>query len=131
MYMPHSLYALVLYKASGYSRCHNSQIHLFPQEEIDVDFTDDRSAVKWAAFLEDERYAGEGLNVYEGAFSYARGVWRSTSTSLMKSNSGAFNVPSREAIWCRIHRLAYGSSWKYDREDFVEYDAVNRVTAGR
>lgn len=42
MYMPHSLYALVLYKASGYSRCHNSQIHLFPQEEIDVDFTDDR-----------------------------------------------------------------------------------------
>ena len=41
MYMSYSLYALVLYKASGYSR-HNSQIHLFPQEEIDVDFTDDR-----------------------------------------------------------------------------------------
>ena len=42
MHMPHSLYALILYKASGYSHCHNSQIHLFPQEEIDVDFTDDR-----------------------------------------------------------------------------------------
>ena len=96
-----------------------------------VDFTGDRSTVKWAAFLEDERYAGEGLNLHEGAFSYARGVWRSTSTSLMKSNSGVFNVPSREAIWCRIHRLAYGSSWIYDREDFVEYDSVNRLTAGR
>lgn len=42
MHMPHSLCALILYKASGYSHCHNSQIHLFPQEEIDVDFTDDR-----------------------------------------------------------------------------------------
>ena len=96
-----------------------------------VDFTNDSNTVKWAAFLEDERYAREGLNIYEGAFSYARGVWRSTSTSLMKSNSSVFNVPSREAIWCRIHRLAFGSSWKYDREDFVRYDAVNRVTAGR
>ncbi|MBR4298836.1 MAG: hypothetical protein IKT59_03895 [Bacteroidales bacterium] len=96
-----------------------------------VDFTNDSNTVKWAAFLQDERYAGEGLDVYEGAFSYARGVWRSTSTSLMKSNSSVFNVPSREAIWCRIHRLAFGSSWRYDREDFVRYDAVNRVTAGR
>lgn len=96
-----------------------------------VDFTNDSNTVKWAAFLQDERYAGEGLDVYEGAFSYARGVWRSASTSLMRSNSGVFNVPSREAIWCRIHRLAFGSSWRYDREDFVRYDAVNRVTAGR
>ena len=96
-----------------------------------VDFTNDSNTVKWAAFLQDERYAGEGLDVYEGAFSYARGVWRSASTSLMRSNSGVFNVPSREAIWCRIHRLAFGSSWRYDWEDFVRYDAVNRVTAGR
>lgn len=42
MHMPHSLDALILYKASGYSHCHNSQVHLFPQGEIDVDFTDDR-----------------------------------------------------------------------------------------
>ncbi len=44
----------------------------------------------------------------------------------MKNNKGGFNAPSREAIWYRIHKLAYGDEWEYDYEDFVEYDEVNR-----
>ena len=31
----------------------------------------------------------------------------------------------REAIY-RIHKLAYGASWKYDYETFVSWDAKNR-----
>ena len=40
--------------------------------------------------------------------------------------TGKFNAPSREAIYYRIHKLAYGASWKYDYETFVSWDAKNR-----
>ncbi len=43
------------------------------------------------------------------------------------NNRGAdFNAPSREAIYYRIHKLAYGADWVYNYEDFAEYDAINR-----
>jgi hypothetical protein len=41
-------------------------------------------------------------------------------------HEGGFNAPSREAIWYRAHKLAYGPDWNYNYEDFVTYDAVNR-----
>jgi len=47
----------------------------------------------------------------------------------MRYNTGGFNAPSREAIWYRMNKLAYGDSWNYDYEAFVAYDAVNRKTA--
>ena len=49
-----------------------------------------------------------------------------TEDSMMNSNKGKFNAPSREAIYYRIHKLAYGASWKYDYETFVKWDAKNR-----
>lgn len=91
-----------------------------------VDFMSDPGKVKWAHFLTDERYAAEGLGVYEGALQCAAGVWRASQTSIMKDNSGEFNAPSREIIWRRINRLAYGESWEYSFEKFAEYDALNR-----
>ena len=39
--------------------------------------------------------------------------------------TGMFNAPSREAIYKRIHRLAFGKDWQYDYETFVEYDQKN------
>ena len=93
-----------------------------------VDFTDDPTQVKWAKFLTDSRYQYDGLGVFEGACVYARGAWRPTEYSIMRYNTGGFNAPSREAIWYRIHKLAYGDSWTYNYEDFVKYDAVNRKT---
>jgi hypothetical protein len=47
----------------------------------------------------------------------------------MRYNTGGFNAPSREAIWYRIHKLAYGDGWTYDYEEFVTYDAKNRKTS--
>ena len=93
-----------------------------------VDFTSDLSAVRWAHFIEDDRYAREGLGAYQGGMTYWSGVWRPTYDSIMRYNVGDFNPPSREAIYYRIHKLAYGDSWEYDYEKFVEYDAVNRST---
>lgn len=94
-----------------------------------VDFTSDPTAVRWSHFINDTRYANEGLGAYEGGLTYWSGVWRPTENSIMRYNTGGFNAPSREAIWYRIHKLAYGDSWEYDYEDFVVYDAVNRTTS--
>ena len=92
-----------------------------------IDFTDDPMSVKWAHILSDERYAPEPEDLYEGALGYGSGVWRPTFTSIMKDNQGTFNAPSREAIWYRIHKLAYGSQWEYDFEVFAKYDSLNRL----
>ena len=94
-----------------------------------VDFTPDPSAVKWSAFLNDSRYASEKLGVYEGACTYANGAYRPSEQSIMRHNTGGFNAPSREAIYYRIHKLAYGDSWQYDREAFVQYDLAKNVGA--
>ena len=92
-----------------------------------VDFTRDADAVLWAKFLDDSRYANEGLGCYEGGLTYWSGVWRPTENSIMRYNTGGFNAPSREAIYKRIHHLAYGDSWEYDYEEFVAWDAINRT----
>lgn len=97
-----------------------------------VDFTNDPKSVKWNMFLSDERYADEGLGVFEGGLTYWTGVYRPSENSIMRYNTGGFNAPSREAIYYRIHKLAYGESWTYDYEDFVGYDTVNlNATTGK
>ena len=90
-----------------------------------VDITDDPAKVKWANFLADSRYKNE-VGIYEGGFTYEYGVWRPSKNSVMNDNEGGFNAPSRYTIWYRIHKLAYGSSWKGTFEDFATYDAINR-----
>ena len=91
-----------------------------------VDFTSDRGLVKWARFLSDTRYQYDGLGTFEGGLTYWRGVWRPSDNSIMNTNTGGFNAPSREAIYYRIHKLAHGEDWQYNYEEFVEWDAVNR-----
>ena len=94
-----------------------------------VDYTSDPALVKWSEFLSDERYAGEGLGVFEGGQTYMYGVWRPTEESIMRYNVGGFNAPSREAIYYRVNKLAYGDSWEYDYETFVEFDAPSRSSS--
>ena len=91
-----------------------------------IDFTSERSAVKWNRFLADSRYASEGLGVFEGAATYLKGVYRPSDYSIMRDNRGSYNAPSRYAIWYRIHKLAYGASWQGSYEDFVAWDEKNR-----
>ena len=97
-----------------------------------VDFTSDPTIVKWCKLLSDNRYSNEGLGVFEGSYTFGRGAYRPSWNSIMRDNTGGFNAPSREAIYYRIHKLAYGEEWEYDYEKFVEYDAINRnATATR
>lgn len=140
--------SLVLHEAGGHGFAKLGDEYAYesrgaiPQDEIDganglcangwyknVDFTDDPTAVKWAKFIADARYQYDGLGCFEGAFTYWSGAWRPTDNSIMRYNTDGFNAPSREAIWYRIHKLAYGDSWEYNYEDFVAYDVVNRKTS--
>lgn len=90
-----------------------------------IDFTSDSSLVKWSKFLNDSRFDETGIGVYEGAL-YNNGVWRPSKESIMNDSFEAgFNAPSREAIYNRIHKLAYGYNWKYSYDEFVKYDAPN------
>ena len=142
-----TLRGLILHEAGGHGFAKLADEYAYeeygqiPSEEItncqnlwnfgwftNVDFTSDLSLVNWAEFIADERYQYDGLGAFEGGFTYWTGVWRPTENSIMRYNEGCFNAPSREAIYIRINKLAYGADWQYDYEDFVTYDAVNRRT---
>lgn len=96
-----------------------------------VDFTSDPTQVKWSKYLSDSRYSNDGLGVFEGACTYWIGAYRPTDVSIMRYNTDGFNAPSREAIYYRIHKLAYGTPWAFNYEDFVTYDAKNRKASTR
>ena len=84
--------------------------------------------IKWKHFLSDSRYLGL-VGIYEGAYSFAQNAYRPSDNSIMrhvKESDGKFNAPSREAIYYRIHKLAYGDSWTYNFEEFATWDAKNR-----
>lgn len=88
-----------------------------------VDFTNDLNAIKWSRFITDTRYALDNIGAYEGA-TYDSGIWRPNEDSIMRYGD-TFNAPSREAIYYRIHKLAYGRDWQYDYETFVLQDLKN------
>lgn len=96
-----------------------------------VDWRCDESTVKWASFLSDPLYEGEGLGVFEGAALYAKGAYRATDDSIMRSSykPAGFNAPSREQIYKVIMKLSEGDDWTYDRAKFVEYDKKNLVVS--
>lgn len=94
-----------------------------------VDYTSDPSAVVWAKFLTDNRFDNQGLGVYEGADTYQYGAYRPTDNSIMRDNTGGYNAPSREAIYYRIQKLAFGQSPDYEK--FVNWDLNHRSRASR
>ena len=85
-----------------------------------VDFTSDPATIKWSRFLEDSRYDSSQVSIIEGA-RHATGIWKSVDQSMMNSG-GDYSVPAREAIYKKIHKLAYGEKWQYNYETFVEFD---------
>ena len=96
-----------------------------------VDWRSDASTVKWSHFLNDSRYANEGLGLYEGAYLYGYGAYRPTENSMMRHNDSPFNAPSREQIYKRIMQLSEGDDWKYDYEEFVKFDEKSRNAESR
>ena len=96
-----------------------------------IDFTSSPSSVFWNKFITDSRYDSEQIGVFEGGRTYRYGAYRPTEASIMRISNPetyGFNAPCREAIYNRIHKLAYGDSWTYDYEKFVEWDLTRSRT---
>lgn len=91
-----------------------------------VDWRDNPKEVKWGHFMDDMRYSGECLGVYEGSYLYGKGAYRPTENSMMRYNDSPFNAPSREKLYQVIMELSEGDDWVYDFEDFASYDEINR-----
>ncbi len=92
-----------------------------------IDYVEDKNNCKWSYYVNSALYPE--VDYYEGASRHTD-FYRPTWNSIMRnhdSNDG-FNAPSREAIYTRIHKLAYGDSWTFDRDDFLDYDSINRTS---
>jgi len=90
-----------------------------------IDYRNTPSTIRWSHLLNDSRYANDDIGIYEGAFLYGKGAYRSSENSMMNHNISWFNAPSREAIYKAVMTLSEGSEWTYDYEDFVKFDAKN------
>jgi hypothetical protein len=98
---------------------------------LNLDWRNNPSTVRWAHYLEDPRYADEGLGVFEGAW-YATGMFRATMNSMMRydfQKGAVFNAPSREAIYRNIMRFGSKESWTFDYETFAAIDEDGRKQA--
>lgn len=82
-----------------------------------VDFTGDRSQVKWRYMIGVPGY--DRVSTFEGGYYYSHGVWRPETSSCMISNVKYYNAPSREAIVKRIYKTA---GLQYTFEAFMRKD---------
>ena len=89
-----------------------------------VSLSSDVTKSPWADFAADSRYDFEELGCYEGVGDYSKGVYRATYESAMIAwrNIINFNAAQRSMIYKRCMNIAYGDSWEYDYEKFVEFD---------
>jgi hypothetical protein len=83
-----------------------------------VSLTGSMKEVPWAHMIYDPQYSNV-VDVYEGAYFYTRGVFRSEPTSCMHNNIPYYNAISREAIVKRIMNYA-GEEYSFD--DFKAND---------
>lgn len=85
-----------------------------------ISTTEQAKNVTWADLIYDTRYSNY-VDVYEGAYGYTRGVYRSESNSCMNYAIPYYNAISRLEITRRVFDLA-GVSFDIDR-DFYDVDS--------
>lgn len=86
-----------------------------------IAFTSNPILVGWSRFLAaDSGYDETEVSIIEGAL-YSQGIWKSVDQSMMNAG-GEYSVPAREAIYKKIHKVAYGEDWQYSFDDFVDWD---------
>ncbi len=94
---------------------------------LNVDGTDDKSNVMWKDFIGDSRFGSENISVYEGGFTYAKGIFRPTVESMMRQNQSPFNAPSRKAIYDRIMLLGEDKEAS-TLDEFAAFDEQHKPT---
>lgn len=85
--------------------------------QMNLDFTDDPSAILWKDFIGIDKYNNVGA--YEGGYEYRYGVWRPEENSCMNNNIPYYNVQSR---WCIVKRIMDISGINFSINNFIEND---------
>ena len=87
-----------------------------------VSLTGDWNKVEWSHLIFDPQYSNV-VDVYEGAYMHARGVYRSEATSCMNNNIPYYNAISREAMVKRIMKYA-GEEYSFEAFKAKDYESL-------
>ena len=78
----------------------------------------------WSHLIFDPKYSNI-VDVYEGAYEFLRGVFRSETNSCMNNNVPYYSAISREAI---VKRIMDYAGVEYSFEAFKEKDVMTTVS---
>ena len=101
---------------------------------VNISLTSELLKVPWGIFL--GRMGYEGVGTFEGAHTFAQGVWRPEKESCMVSNIPYYNAPSRLAIVRRISNLSgknfsWTRFWQGDADDALNAPSAQATFAPR
>ena len=86
---------------------------------LNIDVTNDPTKILWKDFLWKPKYNMVGI--FEGAYYYERGVWRSEFESCMYNDIAYFNAISRAII---VQRILMYAGQPFSLEKFMEMDII-------
>ena len=87
-----------------------------------ISLTGNMQAVPWSHMIYDPQYSSV-VDVYEGAYMHARGVFRSENKSCMNNNIPYYNAISREVMVKRIMEYA-GEEYSYEAFKAKDYESL-------
>ena len=89
-----------------------------------VDSEEDETKVLWKSFIGDSQFLNEKIGVYEGGYTYFKGIYRPSDDSMMNRSTSPFNAPSRQFIYNKVIELGEGRTPSYD--EFVAFDKQHK-----
>ena len=84
-----------------------------------IDFYDDISQTSWSGFANNPKYGM--VDVFEGAYTYGKDIWRPEHNSCMNDNVLYFNAPTR---WAQVRRIKRLAGFDYSFSQFLQDDVV-------
>jgi hypothetical protein len=94
-----------------------------------ISLTGDWNEIEWSHLIFDPQYSNV-VDVYEGAYKYTRGVWRSEATSCMNNNIAYYNAISRESMVKRIMKYA-GEEYSFEAFKALDHESLPSTSATR
>lgn len=91
---------------------------------MNVDSEGEEDKVLWSGFIGDGHFLNEQIGVYEGGFTYFKGIYRPSDDSMMNRSKSPFNAPSRQIIYNKVIELGEGRTPSY--EEFVAFDEQHK-----
>lgn len=90
---------------------------------VNLSLTGKMSEIKWNHLIFHEKYSSI-VDVFEGGFMHARGVYRSEQNSCMNNDIPYYNTISRQEM---VRRILEYSGEGYSFEKFVEKDVIESM----